>query len=277
MAPLTPGSTLILPFSTGHVPATILALQERFALVELRPPGNAPTSLFLLNLVALLHQPERPPVGRALDYADLPDYWFQAIVEAGVLWIGRLPEGPPLPPPSLLFCQYECAQRLLQFLQEGPGISLLKDLQEEEPWILGWSQGACVVLAEALCFWISDAQGSFPASPVQVGLRFLGHSPTDPFHALASMREGTQEYLLDAQGIWSPEALLAWHNTVHPACLLDAREECFVEMLRDPTRSRAWAEQLQRHLGAFPLQAFFSARNDQSALSSAFTALDLSA
>lgn len=277
MAPLTPGSTLILPFPTGRVPATILALRERFALVELRPPGNAPTSLFLLNLVALLHHPERPPVGRALDYAALPAFWFQAIAEAGISWIGRLPEGPPVPPPALLFRQYECARRLLQFLQEGPGTHLLKALQEAEPWILGWSQGACAVLAEALCFWMSDAQENAPASPVQVRLRFLGHSSTDPFHVLASMREGVQEYLLDAQGIWSPDALLAWHNAVHPACFLDAREEFFSDILRDPVRSRAWADQFQHHLGAFPLQAFFPVRGNPSAFPSASTTLDLSA
>lgn len=276
MAPLAPGSTLILPFSAGQVPATILALRDRFALVELCPPDNAPTSLFLLNLVAFLYQPERPPVGRSLDYADLPDFWFQAIVEAGVPWIGRLPEGPPLPTPALLLCQYECAQRLLQFLQEGPGTYLLKALQEDEPWILGWSQGACGVLAEALCFWISDAQGNCPASSVQVRLRFLGHSSTDPFHVLARMREGMQEYLLDAEGIWTPDALLSWHNSVHPACFLDAREEFFSDILRDPARSRAWADQFQRHLGIFPLQAFFPPRGDQSGFSES-TLFDLSA
>lgn len=277
MAPLTPGSTLILPFSTGRVPATILALQDRFALVELRPPDHAPTSLFLLNLLAFLHQPERPPVGRSLEYAALPAFWLLAIVEAGVSWIGRPSEGPPLPPPAHFFRQEECAWRLLQFLHEGPGTHLLKALQAEEPWILGWSQGACVVLAEALCFWISDAQAAHPGSPVQVRLRFLGHSPTDAFHAVASMREDTQEYLLDAQGIWSPEVLLGWHNAVHPASLLDAREECFADILRDPARSRAWADQFQHHLGAFPLQAFFPVRSDRPDFPSAFTALDLSA
>jgi hypothetical protein len=260
MTSLLPGNTLLLPMPTGVFPSTILALQDHWMLVEVQPPDGSPTSLLLFKRSSWLSQPDQC-LARELSYWELPLFCLRAISEAGTSWVGRPKEldasRPSLPSPATLLRQRAFCLTLLPFLQQGTGASLLAALCRQYPWIKGWSNGACLILAEALCLWISTPQPSALNPTVRMRLRVLVYPPSEPFHVVASLSLAQEEWLIDAHGIWTPPSLLLRHTRDVPPVLLEALPELLTNISQDAACSRELATHLQATFGPFPLHLFF--------------------
>ena len=93
---LLPGETTSIEVNQGVREATVLAARGRERLIEYQMPRGSSS----LRLIDLFDRPDR-----TISYAKLPVRWLQAIVDAGMDWIGAPQQGGKreLPsPPRLL-------------------------------------------------------------------------------------------------------------------------------------------------------------------------------
>jgi len=206
--------------------------------------------------------------GRRVPYADLSVSWLQAVEDAGQAWTGtpqqhRVP-ARPVPDAAEQLRYKRFLQAFHRFWRRCPGPTFLKALQqcEDSSWVTSWIHGGCWVAAESLQYWV-ERELSHTQPEIEPMLLAVAEYRRKPKHIVLSIRlESGDEVLLDAEGVWTREALLdRWerrHGLADPA-LIDYDPAQLDDFAFDWDVCDDLAEALSDHFGPFHLARVFPA------------------
>jgi hypothetical protein len=269
MTHFMPGDTTLVHANRGQRRATILATRGTSVLIEYTMPQGSSA----LRIIDLSEPGNTAGWGRRVPYADLSVPWLRAVVEAGQPWTGTPQQHRasawPVPGPAALLSYKRFVQAYRRFWWRHPGPDFLKALQQCEDctWVTSWIHGGCWVAAESLQYWAE--RGLAQAHPeIEPVLLVVAEYRRKPKHIVLRVRlESGEEALLDAEGVWTREALLdRWerkHGLAAPA-LIDYDPPQLDDFAFGWGVCDDLAEALEKHFGTFQLSLVFPASSGEA-------------
>jgi hypothetical protein len=135
--------------------------------------------------------------------------------------------------------QGQFLQAFRHFWMSGPALHILSALRTSPcPYcscVRSWTQGGCLVGAEALRRWMENSLDML-LSTARVSLVAVATDETEAAHVLVALRNSREERFMDAVGVWTRQALerrLA-HEYAYDAHTLVPWEEVAVDRVRIP-------------------------------------------
>src|SRR5436853_905516 len=109
-----------------------------------------------------------------------------------------------------LDAQRQFLQAFGDFWVSGPASRILSVLRESpHPYcacVRSWTQGGCLVGAEAMRRWMENSL-AMPTCSARVSLAAVATDETEATHVLVALRSAGEERFMDAAGVWTRQAL----------------------------------------------------------------------